>query len=123
MLFVRPGLSGSPEGGLARRQPWFEPKVLESGMGRLEGAVVSEADPDPVVVQADDVGAAVAGEVAGAAWIFVDAPARIRSDATTANCGSRNPVARWFTDDQTQSGPTPTTSAWRSPFRSVTKRG
>ena len=61
---------------LSTRQPPVEPEVGQHELRRLERAVaVAQRHPDAVVAEADDVGAAVAGDVGEEARMFVHAPA------------------------------------------------
>ncbi len=77
---------GAPVAGDVGQEAWVfvdlpaagvEAEVVEHGDGlELEAAVaVAECDVDAGVAEADDVGAAVAGDVGEQAWVLVGAPA------------------------------------------------
>ena len=86
-------MSARKRGCLSTRQPWLEAEVCQHELRRLERAVaVAERRPHAGVAEADDVGAAVAGDVGQEARVLVDAPApasKPRSASTNLRCLER----------------------------------
>ena len=84
-----------------------------TGYGREgEGAVaVAERDVDAVVAEADDVGAAVAGEVGEEAGVLVDAPAPVVAEVVENEPGGWKVPSPLESATSTAASPKPTMSA------------